>query len=47
MVSKNSSIRIKEDTLELAQIVFDVFVEEEMNANIDSGQNNTNHENTD
>lgn len=47
MVSKDSSIRIKEDTLELAQIVLDIFVEEEMNANIDSGQNSTNHGNTD
>ena len=37
----------KEEALELAQIVFDVFMEDVANGTINNGQNNTNNDNTD
>lgn len=47
MSAKSLRQQRKEDALELAQIIYDIFIEDEANANINNGQNDTNHDGTD
>lgn len=47
MQKQSSKKQIKNDAMELARIIYDIFAEKELHANITNGQNNTNHKSTD